>query len=894
MDSLFFLLGLPALVALLAASFRPLVRQHSGFVGLLIAALFFGGAAILLGGIAHGAESLISIPWAPALGVDFALRLTPFSAWFGVLILFLGGCVNLYACAYFNGQERLPSLLILLGLFASAMLGVIWSDNLYLLFLFWEATSLLSFLLVGFHNDQEVSRKNASQAFLITMAGGAALLVGFVLLHQNLGTASLTQILASDIGSISTASITFIMLGAMTKSAQWPFHFWLPNAMVGPTPVSAYLHSATMVKAGVFLLGTLAPLFSQHPIWTPVLVTAGIMTVGTSVLRGARETDLKAILACTTLAALGFLTILAGVGTPGAMLGFVIFLTAHALYKAPLFLAAGNLEKRFGTRDLTKLRGAARHLPVTGTVVVVSALSLIGLAPMPGFLGKEYLLKATWSYSPILAIAVALSAAGVLALGFRVIIPLLSKNDELSTCKPLPKGMSAAALFPALAALGLVACLPMSSHEFLGPAASALGADMAASYKFWHGFTPALGLGMGALALSFIVTWVMMRRTFPPLPEAFRPLFDRLFDDIIATLKRIGGIAGKCLENGKMTSHLTVMLVFIGTLSFFALDLNHWNSLALTWDGPSLVFIGLLPLLVITSVIASRTDKTLPLLVSLGFVGLIIALIFLWFSSPDLALTQLMAETLILFLLAGTLAKAKRSKEVEKSNPVPFRLLFSIFAGVLVTLLILKSMTLEWDHPVSDYFLKESKESAFGANVVNVILVDFRALDTLGEIIVLAIAAMGANAALGAARKRAPLPDAEPSSLLATGARLVALFLVPTILWIFWRGHNAPGGGFIAALVAAGGIGLGLLSSWNRLTPPFMRKSSHWLLIAGLSIALFSALVPLAVGETFFAGLWLHLDSLHLGTPLLFDLGVFLTVLGFCLNYLRHFHLRSL
>jgi multicomponent Na+:H+ antiporter subunit A len=895
MDLYFLLLVLPFATALLAGMFPKWVRRFPHETGIVLTALFFTGAALLLGAVSSDALTIWSLPWAPALGVDFAFRMTAFSAWFGVIIFFLGGCVHLYACAYFAKNERLPSLLVLLGLFTTAMLGVIWSDNFYLLFLFWEGTSLLSFLLVGFHNEKTQSRQNASQALLITMAGGTALLAGFVLLHQNLGSASISTLLSSPPETLNTAAVILIMLGAMTKSAQWPFHFWLPNAMVGPTPVSAYLHSATMVKAGVFLMGTLAPVMSAHPIWTPTLVTAGLLTVASAILRGARATDLKALLACTTLAALGFLTILAGLGTPAAMLGFVIFLTAHALYKAPLFLAAGNLEKRFGTRELPQLRGAARHLPVTGIIVVISALSLIGLAPLPGFLGKEYLLKATWAYSPPLAFAVALAAAGVLALGFRIIVPLIAKGHDDKSKTPVPLGMSAATLFPALAALALVFVLALPQN-FLGAAATSLGANSDAAYKFWYGWTPALMLGLGAIALSLVITWVLMKPWKAWQLFSLKLNFDSFFDALLAGLRRLATLVGGFLENGKLVTHLAIILAAVGLLSFLSLDLHLWDQLPLTWSGESLIFIGLTPLLIIATVVAAKAEKTLSLLVSLGFVGFIIALLFLWFSSPDLALTQLMAETLILFLLAGALAKAKRA---ETSEPKLFRFIFAVLGGILVTALILKSMTLEWDHPVSDFHLSQSKPAAFGANVVNVILVDFRALDTLGEIIVLAIAAMGANAALGAARKRAPLPETEHSALLATGARLLSYFLLPTIIWIFWRGHNAPGGGFIAALLAAGGIGMGLLASRRKFTPSFMRKMSHRLLVAGLSIAVFASLLPLITGRPYFTGLWLHLDTLHLdtlhlGTPLIFDLGVFLTVLGFCMNYLRHFHQRVL
>lgn len=885
MEWIFLLLALPFATGLLAGIFPGTVRRHPHGVGIALVVLFFFGALILLSRISDPSETLWSIPWVPDLGVSFALRLTAFSAWFGVLILFLGACVHLYACAYFAKHERLPSLLALLGLFTTAMLGVIWSDNLYLLFLFWEGTSLLSFLLVGFHNDLEKSRKNASQALLITMAGGVSLLAGFIILHLHLDTASVAEILTHQGRAMPTTAVILIMAGAMTKSAQFPFHFWLPNAMVGPTPVSAYLHSATMVKAGVFLMGTLAPVFVSHPYWTPVLTTAGVLTVVCSLLRGLRATDLKTLLACTTLAALGFLTILAGIGTPAALLGFVIFLSAHALYKAPLFLAAGNLEKRFGTRELPGLLGAARILPVTGFVVVISSLSLIGIAPLPGFLGKEYLLKAAWLQSPPLALIITLVAAGVLAIGFRIFFTVVKKGPQPAKAIHVPAGMTAATLFPALAALALVVALALPG-SFLGPAASALGAADDASYKFWYGWTPALFMSLGAIFLALILSR-FLKSSDSPKSSAIS--FDDLFNLSLDSLRRLAKRVAALLQNGKLVTHLAVMLTFIGALSSLALKVHQWDRLPINWSGESFIFIGLTPLLIIAAIVAARSETTVALLVSLGFVGFLVAMVFLWFSAPDLALTQLMAETLILFLLAGALAKARRA---ETSEPRRFRFIFAVLGGLLVTALILKSMTLEWDHPVSDFHLSQSKPAAFGANVVNVILVDFRALDTFGEIIVLAIAAMGANAALGAARNRAPLPKADYSPLLTTGSQLLLYFLLPAILWIFWRGHNAPGGGFIAALLAAGGIGMNLLASRPQYTPPFMLRSSHRLLLSGLIITTIATILPLFAGKPFLTGLWFHSGSLHLGTPLIFDLGVFLTVLGFCMNYLRHFHKR--
>lgn len=891
MSEVFFPALFPLVPLVVALAAPGLVRTHPRAIATTAAVLLAAGAATMVAGV-PGLEPIRGAwPWVPQLGVEIALRLDAFTAWFAALVLGLGACVMLHAGGYLAKSRHLPGVVAALSGFTLAMLGVILSDNLYLLFLFWEATSLLSFLLVGFHHGKENVREKASQALLVTLAGGACMLAGIVLVHAHFDTASIVGLLerAGDgsAAGLSTGALVLLLLGALTKSAQWPFHFWLPNAMVGPAPVSAFLHSATMVKAGVFFLATLAPLLSEHPLWTPLVAGSGLLTVATAVLRGARESDLKALLACTTLAALGFLTLLAGLGTPAALLGFVIFLTAHALYKAPLFLAAGNLEKTFGTRRLEGLVGAVKAAPFTGLAFVVSALSLIGLAPLPGFLGKEYLLKAIWAYSPLLAVATALAAAGVLGLGLKLLLPLLDRRQRPEPKKALPLSMTVAALLPALGTLALVISLPAATHGFLGAAATALGAPEDAAYKFWHGWTPAFGLGMGALVLSVGVWRTLVRPNLAPLPDPLEPIFEPAFDNLVASIRTLASGVGRMLEGGRPGLQIGIMVVAIGLLAFAGLDAAEWRLPASDATGEASVWLLLAPVAVLAAFLAASASRTLTLLVALGFVGLIVALLFLWFSAPDLALTQLMAETLLLFLLAGVLKKT--GVKATASSFSGGRAVVALAGGALVTMLVLKAMALEWDRPVSDFHLTHSKPAAYGANVVNVILVDFRALDTLGEILVLAIAALGATAALGAARPRSPLPFDSDSPWLATAARGIAWFALPVSLWLFWRGHNAPGGGFIAALVAATGLGLLLLVRHPRLDARYLRHASRRLSVVGLGVALGSALMPLVSMKEFFTGLWWHSGDLHLGTPLLFDLGVYLTVLGFCLGFLRHF-----
>ncbi|MDB4673766.1 proton-conducting transporter membrane subunit, partial [Verrucomicrobiales bacterium] len=755
MEYHFFLIGLPVVLAFLVALLPGLVKRISVVFGGVLCAAFWAAAIALIPVVSAGGEHLISVSWVPELGVDLAFRTTAFSAWFAFLIFAIGGCILLYAATYFRAHDRLPFLLGCLLLFTSAMLGVVWANNFYLLFLAWEGTSLLSFLLVGFHHEKTDVREKAAQALLVTFTGGAALLAGFVCIHIGTGETTLSGLLAlgSLEGPLATAAVVLIILGTLTKSAQWPFHFWLPNAMAGPTPVSAYLHSATMVKAGVFLLATLAPVLGSHPLWAKLLIPSGMLTVVVAVIRALREDDLKGVLASTTLAALGFLTILAGLATPGALLAFVIYLTAHALYKAPLFLAAGNLEKRFGTRSLAALGGAGWSAGITGIVVVVSLLSLLGVPPLPGFLGKEYLLKATWYQSPVLAVVSALAACGVIYLGFRLLFILLRRENPAPAIHAVPKPMVFATAVPAFLAVLGTALFPFANTSLLAPAATALGAGDDARYAFWYGFTPALGLGLGALFIAGIISYLTRSRSGSPTGSS---LFEDLFNSIIAALRGTASGTATLLGKGALHTHLAVILAAIGSLSLATIGIDDWPGMSAPSTEHSGIFIILAPLLIASAAIAACTRKPLMVLVSLGLVGLLVAFLFLWFSAPDLALTQLLAETLVLFLLTGILARQPILPAAATGRF--WRFIFAGGAGVLVTLLILKSMALEWDHPVSDYYLANSKTAAFGANVVNVILVDFRALDTLGEIVVLAIAAMGANAALGAGRRRSPLP----------------------------------------------------------------------------------------------------------------------------------------
>lgn len=885
METITLLLALPIFWALLFSFFGESLARGSKVTGPVIAGSYWLLSAFLITSVVAGDSHYLNVVWVPSLGMDFNFRLESFHLWFAALICFIGGCIQLYATCYFAGKKELRRLLLYLQVFTLAMLGVVASENLYTLFLFWELTSVCSFLLVGLHHAVAENRRKAAQGLLVTMIGGIGLLVAAILLQIEYGTVVISELLAQPFEQsvLSTSAMCLLMLACLTKSAQFPFHFWLPNAMAGPTPVSAFLHSATMVKAGVFLLAVFAPWFGQHTWWTPILLTVSYMTLYVSYRMGSKQNDLKGVLASTTLAVLAFLTALAGVGTEEALKAFAMLLTAHALYKAPLFLAAGNIEKATGTRQLDQLGGVLKRVPVTGAVVAFSMLSLFGLPPMLGFIAKEYMLAALWDHSVAVGVLGALLAGCALAVGLRAFLKLAlnSGNASQHQLYPVPKGMTLACLLPAAFSLVALLCYPLVNTSVFTKAAASLASAPVKPFSFWHGFTPALFLSMTAIAFSLVLVFIINKRG--AIPRAWA---DGCFEASVKKAIKLGKCVSKWLVVGKLSTHLSVILVSVGALSFASLSFTDWPSDIDFRSGDSGAFWALAPLLMVAAFVAVKADKTITILVSLGFVGLFVAFIYLWFSSPDLALTQLLAETLVLFLITGSLVK--RAPRVKQKR-VKLRAAIAIASGVLVSLLVLKSQAVEWGDPASTFFLQNSLSKAFGANAVNVILVDFRAIDTFGEMTVLAIAALGVSSCLGAARYRAPLPKLLNSPWLLTSFPLLLAVLGPIILFTFWRGHNAPGGGFIAALMLSALVGVGLLIRHPLMHAENLRKASHRLLIAGLLMALLAAIAPLFVGKPLLAGLWWHSGDLHLGSPIIFDLGVFLTVIGFVINYLRHF-----
>ncbi|MCW5652813.1 hydrogen gas-evolving membrane-bound hydrogenase subunit E [Hydrogenophaga sp.] len=701
--------------------------------------------------------------WIPSLGIEFALRLDGLSLLFALLITGIGSFIFLYASSYLHGDAGLPRFYAFLTLFMGAMLGAVLADDLIALLVFWELTSLTSFLLIGYEPEKAASRRAAQQGLLITVAGGLAMLAGIVLLGSAAGTLRISDILAQGPTLVAhphaPAFITLVAIGAFAKSAQAPLHTWLANAMAAPTPVSAYLHSATMVKLGVYLLARLHPALGEHALWSALLLPAGLLTMLTGTLLALRASDLKRLLAYSTVVSLGTLVTLIGLPHPVALSAMVTFLLGHALYKACLFMVAGIVDHACGTRDATQLGGLRRAMPLTATVALLAGLSMAGLPPFVGFMGKELVYEATlggaWWLTAValLANACMVLVAGVVALKcfFGPARPVPGQPHD----PPLAMWLGPVVL----AVLGLLAgLLPQWPAALLGAAASAVaGHPVTPSLSLWHGFTPmlalsALTLALGALALR---VWPALRQWLAGREAMDRLGPDRAYDRLITGLQRVAAWQTRRIQTGSLRRYLG---------SFFAVTalgvlLTLWlqGGAAVAWPRWADVGaeVALSVLLVLASAAVLRAGSFMAGIVTAGMVGFLVALVFLFRGAPDLAFTQFSVEALAIVILLAIVGRMPfHEVDPRRSGERRRDALAAIAFGLMATLVLLAVVASPFDARLSDFFRAASVPEAHGRNLVNVIIVDFRALDTLGEITVLALAALAAAAAIASVRAR--------------------------------------------------------------------------------------------------------------------------------------------
>ena len=712
--------------------------------------------------IASGEVVAETVAWAPSLGVDLAFQLDGFSLLFALLITGIGSLVTIYATSYFSEADaRLRARFVfLIHLFMTAMLGTVLSDNLMVMFVFWEATSLTSFMLIGFEATKTEARRAALQSLLITCGGGLALLGAILLIGMELGTFSLSAITARApelaASPLLPAIILLLLIGAFTKSAQFPFHFWLPQAMAAPTPASAYLHSATMVKLGVYLLARFDGIFADVPVYGMILVTFGLLTMSIAAFNAIRATGYKAILAQSTVASLGILVMLIGLDGPVSSVAVIGFILSHALYKAALFFCAGTAIHATHIAELRKLGGLAKYLPCTAAAAVLASLSMAGLPPFVGFIAKEYLfeaqLESSWS---AIAVIVAVLVNGVMvavagAVSLRPFFRGRGKIDHVHHGET--PGLLIGPML--LAVLGVVFGIAPSliAGTLIAPAASALyGSPIEVAFSLWHGLTPMLGLSTAVVGLGILLMWKW--NEFHRATGQMRIVqiidADRAYYWVVNRVLGTARTTTRWLQNGDQRRYTLIVVSSLLVVAGYALLTS--GPLNLTWSGgkvfpfPTVILL----LALVGCVVAIRSSSLVTALVGIGIVGYGSALLFLVNGAPDLALTQFAVETLVLVVLMAVLVRlpteAPRTRTQGESRiDAGVAAIFGVFV-----FLGLATMTAQpFDTRLSDFYGATSYLEALGHNVVNVIIVDYRAFDTVGEIAVVAFATLAVWALL--------------------------------------------------------------------------------------------------------------------------------------------------
>lgn len=757
------------------ACFAPLLHRytgrHTGTLLAIVPALLFSYFLASIAPVSQGDVITQRWLWFPGIDIHLSFFLDGLSLLFALLITGIGTFILLYANRYLEGHPALGRFFLFLLTFMGAMLGLVLADNLITLFVFWELTTVSSFMLIGFNHEDAESRQKAHQGLMVTVIGGLALMTGFIILGFAAGSYELSTILQQDLTehSLYLPMLVLILLGAFTKSAQTPFHFWLPNAMAAPTPVSAYLHSATMVKAGIYLLARLNPALGDSAAWMLTLSAVGAITMLTGIFLASRATGIKKVLAYSTVMALGTLTMLLGLGTEKAALATVTFLLAHALYKGALFMIAGILDHEAGVKDFQHASGLRHKMPKTCAIAIIAALSLAGVIPLFGFVAKELLLEAVLSGShwqmALISVTVLANIFVVLVAALLAIKPWFGK--AIPTPKPAHDPGMAMLLGPLLlATLSLVlGLLPFIADKWLlHAAANAVhGGNVSDYLALWHGFNLPLLLSVVSLCLGIVLysqwaTWRTLTSGVDRL-SLFGP--EAAYNKMMAGLVYIAAWQTKVLQNGYLRNYL---LTTIATLLFLVgWALLRLDSLTVSLDltdvkiQEAAVFL----ILLVTIISAVLVNSFLGAVALLGALGFAVALIYVFFSAVDVGITQVLVETITVLLLVLVVYRLPEFKQFSSSINRARDAIIAISSGALITFIMLLVTNARSMDGISAFFIANSVPEGFGRNIVNVILVDFRALDTLGEIFVLALVAIGIYAMVHLRTGAKPVTNAD-------------------------------------------------------------------------------------------------------------------------------------
>jgi len=864
------------------------------------------------GGVLGGEPVTQGVAWVPALGVDLDLRLDGFAALFVLLIAGIGVLVFAYSARYLPGggagEGRLLGLLVL---FAGSMLGLVLSDNLVLLFGFWELTSLTSFLLIGNDHSNAAARAAALQALLVTGLGGLALLAGVVLIGQAAGTFSLSAVVADPPGGTTvTVGLALVLVGAFSKSAIYPFHAWLPAAMAASTPVSIYLHSATMVKAGVYLIGRFAPAFDTVWLWRPLVVEFGVLTMLAAGLRALRQHDLKRLLAFGTVSQLGFMVVLLGLGTRATLVAGCALVLAHGLFKAALFMVVGIIEHQAGTRDVRRLARWGPGWGLTIAVTVVSAASMAGVPLTFGFIAKEEdfaaLADGAFSYAGLVLALVVAGSMLTAAYSLWFAWGALGRAGPDHASDALAPAASLVAPAAVLAALTVVLGIaPAVVDRWAGGAARALDPAVGPVHlALWHGVN--LPLALSALALAGGLALFLGRdRIAPVLAWGGRlPSGAAAYHWALAALNRGADRLTGLVQNGSLPTYAGVILTTAALLTTGALVAGGG------WPGwPALVgsagHVAVCVALVVTAVAAGAVHRRFSAALLLGATGYAMAGLFVVQGGADLALTQVAIETLttVLFVLVLRRLPDRFEPRVRPGRRV-VRASVAMAVGLTVFGLALTAGGSRTEAPVSGEMVERAVPDGGGRNVVNVILVDFRGFDTLGEITVLTAAAIGSVALARAGRRHRGRDPAEPAAdealevrrlvVVDVAVRLVFPAVLVGSLYLLFVGHNQPGGGFVGGIVAGAAVALRYVAGGIDDVRSLSRARPWTVLGAGLLVSAVTAAVPLLFGGEVLEGALVEgdlplLGHIKLTSALAFDVGVYLVVLGLVLMVFESF-----
>lgn len=926
-------------LAVMAPLLTRVLGQRAFWVAAIAPAVGFGWLVSLAPAIiGQGVAVSESVPWIPALGVQLSFHLGLVQWLLALVVTGIGALVLWYCRWYFAADVPQTRVIGLLTAFAASMIGLVTADDLIVIYVFWEATTVLSYLLIGHDPTRRANRSAALTALIVTTTGGLAMLVGFLMLGQAAGSFSLAAIVAAPpSGTLVAVAALLVLVGALSKSALVPFHFWLPGAMAAPTPISAYLHAAAMVKAGVYLVAVLAPVLATSPGWRPAVWTLGAMTLLLGGWRALRQDDLKLLLAYGTVSQLGLLVLLLGTGTRAAALGGLAMVLAHALFKGTLFLVVGVVDHSAGTRQLSQLSGLYRRLPVTAVIAAIAAASMAGLPPTLGFIAKEAALEGLanlatsgdgtaiaplpgWVLLGAVVVGSAITAAYSLRFWWGAFGTKSGVAESRLVHRPELGFVAAPALLGAATLAGAFLGSPLTA--LLTPYADSFtGADS-------HGLKliPDPGLPLLASAIAIVagaaLFWqrdriAAVQHTFPTVPGAVD-----FYRYTMRSLDRLAVEITDRTQRGSLARYVgTILLVLTIALFGILSQVRDWPAVLLA-DNWGQIAVG--AVVVAAALLVTLSRGRLRAILLLGVTGYGTALLFLLHGAPDLALTQVLVESvslLVFLLVLRKLPKYFTERPLHSSRW--WRVLIAVGTGVAVTLVALLTLGSRVATPVSEPYHQTAYQYGYGNNIVNVVLVDTRAWDTIGEIAVLSIAATGVASLIFLRSRSGPLqratagpegptrgwlqgsrtlPQRYRSLMFEVVTRLLFPVMIMVSIYLLIAGHNLPGGGFAGGLVAGTALLIRYLAGGGDELDEAMPVPAGALLGSGLVLSVLTAAFPLTIGGLIFQsydihlripgwetlatpwGEWTLLGDIHLVSSTLFDIGVYLVVVGMMLD----------